>query len=255
MTVRTNYALNETQLQQYERDGFIVLEDWFDQSTVQELSRAADDLLNQVGPIIYGNPRIQVDQIGETTRVRQVYPVIDISDTFARLAQDARLLDPFTSLFNDRPVLFEDKLNYKYPSGGSPFPMHQDYSYWQDYSARLTTAMIYIDQATKENGCLEVVPGWHQKGLLPIEKVKVGQSVDHYVSTKTLDPSLARAVPGRAGTMILFSCFTPHASAPNRSSYPRRAILFTYNPAKDGSGYEATSGAHLERIRAWLRAK
>jgi ectoine hydroxylase-related dioxygenase (phytanoyl-CoA dioxygenase family) len=249
---QTQYGLNKAQLKQYERDGFLVLEKWLDEATVQALSQAADDLLNQVGPIVHGNPRIQVDQIGETARVRQVYPVIDISETFANLARDARLLDPFTSLFNDTPVIFEDKLNYKYPSGGSPFPMHQDYSYWQDYSPQLTTALIYIDKATEENGCLEVVPGWHTRGLLPIEKVKVGQNVDHYVSTQVLDPSLAIKVPGEPGTMILFSCFTPHASAPNRSRYPRRVVILTYNPARDGSGYEATAGMHLKHIQTWL---
>src|SRR5262245_57381630 len=120
MTTKMRNGLSEAQLQQYDRDGFMVLRDWFDEAPVQALSDAADELLDQVGPIVYGNPRIQVDQIGETTRVRQVYPVIDISETFARLAQDSRVLEPFRSLFNDTPVLFEDKLNYKYPSGGSP---------------------------------------------------------------------------------------------------------------------------------------
>lgn len=252
MTTEIRYGLSEAQLQQYDQDGFIILRDWFDEATVQAFSQAADKLLENAGPIIYGNPRIQVDQIAETTRVRQVYPVIDISETFARLAQDARMLDPFRSLFNDTPVLFEDKLNYKYPSGGSPFPMHQDYSYWQEYSPQLTTALIYIDRATEENGCLEVVPGWHKKGLLPVEKLKVGQSVDDYVSPKVLDPSLAIKVPGSAGTMILFSCFTPHSSGPNLSNSFRRAMILTYNPARDSSGYEATSGAHLKKIQAWL---
>jgi ectoine hydroxylase-related dioxygenase (phytanoyl-CoA dioxygenase family) len=112
--------------------------------------------------------------------------------------------------------------------------------------------LIYIDRATEENGCLEVVPGWHKQGLLPIEKIKVGQNVDHYVSTKVLDPSLAIKVPGSAGTMILFSCFTPHSSAPNLSSSPRRAMILTYNPARAGSGYEATAGTHLKHIQGWL---
>ncbi len=255
MITKLKYRLNEAQLQQYDRDGFLVLENWFDPSTVQKLPRAADELLNHVGPIVHGNPRIQVDRIGETPRVRQVYPVIDISETFADLAQDARVLDPFRSLFEEEPVIFEDKLNYKYPAGGSAFPMHQDYSYWQEYSPQLTTALIYIDPATTENGCLEVVPGWHKRGLLPIEKVKVGNNTDHYISTQVLDPSLAIKAPGSAGTMILFTCLTPHTSAPNLSQHPRRAIILTYNPARHGSGYEATSGAHLKQIQAWLKSQ
>ncbi len=237
MITKTKYSLTASQLKEYADDGFLVLRDWLNESTIQGLAQAANDLLNHIGPIVYGNPRIQVDQVGETTRVRQVHTVTDISEPFARLAQDARMLEPLISLFDDTPVLFQDKLSYKYPSGGSAFLMHQDYSYWQEYSPQLTTALIYIDKATEENGCLEVVPGWHNQGLLPIEKVKVGQNTDHYVSTEILDPSLAVKVPGGAGTMILLSCFTPHASAPNRSQYPRRAIILTYKPARDGSCY------------------
>lgn len=249
------YLLNDEQSKQYERDGFLVLPNWFDEATVQELSQAADELLSNVGPMAQGNPRIQVDQIGETIRVRQVYPVIDISETLNKLAKDARVVDPFRSLFGDTPVLFEDKLNYKFPSGGSAFPMHQDYSYWQAFSPRLTSALIYIDEATEENGCLEVVPGWHKKGLLPIKKVNVGLNVDHYIAPESLDPSLAMKVPGGAGSMILFTCMTPHTSAPNHSKRPRRALILTYNPARDGSAYEETAAEHLKRIHLWLKAQ
>ena len=57
------------------------------------------------------------------------------------------------------------------------------------------------------------------------------------------------------GTVILFSCLTPHTSAPNRSARPRRALILTYNPAQDGSGYEPTSGANREQSNAWLAAQ
>jgi ectoine hydroxylase-related dioxygenase (phytanoyl-CoA dioxygenase family) len=161
----------------------------------------------------------------------------------------------FRALFDgDTPVLFEDKLNYKHPSIGSPFPMHQDYSYWQDYSPRLTSALIYVDAATVENGCLEVVPGCHRHGLLERTQVDVGAAIDHYIPETVLDPALSVPVAGPPGTVVLFSCFTPHRSGPNRSETPRRALILTYNPAADGDAYEATSGAARDRASAWLRA-
>jgi hypothetical protein len=247
--------LTAEQRRQYERDGFLVLPGYFDTQTVEELSKAADEVLMRVGPFVPDNPRVQVDQIGDEVGIRQAYPVVDLSETLARFAAGERMVGLFRSLFDgDTPVLFEDKLNYKHPHVGTPFPMHQDYSYWQDYSPRLTSALLYIDEATIENGCLEVVSGWHKKGLLDRSEMDVGSAIDHHVTAEVLDPALAVAVPGKPGTVILFSCLTPHTSAPNRSAKSRRALILTYNPAKDGSGYEATSGQARDRANAWLTA-
>ncbi|HZO89084.1 MAG TPA: phytanoyl-CoA dioxygenase family protein [Chthonomonadaceae bacterium] len=250
-------GLTAEQRRQYEANGFLALEAYLDAETVAEMARAADDLLTSIGPIVPENPRIQADPIGNGYGIRQLWPVVDISPTFARLATDERILALFRSLFDgDTPVLFEDKLNYKQPGGGTRFPMHQDYSYWQPYSPRLTSAMIYIDEATEANGCLEVVPGWHKRGLLERSEMHITEQVtDHYIPGSVLDPGQAVKVSGPPGTVILFSCFTPHASAPNLSARPRRAFILSYNPARDGNAYAETSGANAARARAWLVAQ
>jgi len=250
--------LTAEQKRQYDSVGFLVFERYFGAQDVAAFSRAADELLTRVGPIRPGNPRIQVDEFpGDPSlqyRVRQVWPVVDISETFARLAADERMVGLFRSLFDgDTPVLFEDKLNYKYPRGGSPFAMHQDASYWYPYPRSLASALIYIDEATEENGCLEVAPGWHTKGILARTDMKISSLItDHHIPPDVLDPAQAVKAPGPPGTLILFSCLTPHASAPNLSDRPRRAIILTYNPARDGDHYAAESGANGERSRAWL---
>jgi ectoine hydroxylase-related dioxygenase (phytanoyl-CoA dioxygenase family) len=248
--------LTAAQREQYERDGFLVLPGYLDKETVAALAHAAEELRESVGPLVKGNPRVQIDRLGEKVGIRQAWPVIDLSPTFAALARDERIVGLFRSLFDgDTPVLFEDKLNYKHPGIGTPFPMHQDYSYWKDYSPRLTSALIYIDEATAENGCLEVIAGQHRRGLLDRTEQDVGAAVDHFIPETVLAPALAVKVPGPPGTLILFSCLTPHTSAPNRSDRPRRALILTYNPARDGSGYEATSGENRDRSNAWLAAQ
>jgi 2-aminoethylphosphonate dioxygenase len=248
---QSSYGLSAEQLSQYDAEGFLALPRYLDLPTVEALREAADELVERVGPVVRGNPRIQVDLIGGAPRIRQVWPIVDLHEAFAQLAQDPRIVAPMVSLFDDTPVLFEDKLNYKYGGGGTAFPMHQDYSYWQPYSPRLTSVLIYLDEATLENGCLEVAPGWHKRGLLPIEKVRVGLSTDHTVPAEVLAPSLAVPLPGPAGTMVIFGCTTPHSSRPNLSRRSRRAVILTYNPAADGSFYEETSGANREKSLAW----
>jgi hypothetical protein len=247
--------LTPEQKAQYEHDGYLVLPSYLDDPTVAELDRAAQEIVGGLGPIQPGNPRIQVDWIEDQYRIRQVWPVLDLSPTFARLAQDERLLALFQSLFEDIPVLFEDKLNYKYPHGSSPFLWHQDLVYWQGYSPRLVSAMIYLDEATEENGCLEVVPGRHREGLLPTRMEQAGLIREHQILPASLNTTESVKIVGPPGTLLLFSCTTPHASQANHSPNPRRALLFTYNPAADGSGYEATGGTNRDRARAWLAAQ
>jgi 2-aminoethylphosphonate dioxygenase len=241
------WKLRAEQIRQYETDGFVVLQEQLDRQTVEDLARGAEELAGRVGPVQPGTPRIQVDLIEGEYRLRMIEPVVDLCETFARLAADERVNGPFYSLFGEPPVLFEDKLNYKQPKGGTPFPMHQDFPYWQKYSPRLASAMIYIDEATEANGCLEVARGWHQKGLLPDHAVQVGVMIDSHCLAEPIDPSQVVKVPGPPGTMILFSAFTPHASAPNLSNRPRRAIILTYNPASDGDVYEKRYG--------WIRRR
>lgn len=245
--------LTAEQIEQYEANGFLVLPGYFDERTVEELARAADEVVSRVGPLVPGNPRVQVDSMGDRVGIRQAWPVIDLSPTLARMAKEERVLRLFRSLFGgEQPVLFEDKLNYKHPGVGSLFAMHQDYSYWDGYSPQLVSLLIYLDEATSENGCLEVARGWHKRGLLERSEMDVGPIVDHYITPDVLPPSSVVKVTGGPGTAVIFSCFTPHASGPNRSDRSRRVFILTYNPASDGDRYEESTGANRDRSRAWL---
>ena len=66
------------------------------------------------------------------------------------------------------------------------------------------------------------------------------------------DVMTAVDAPGKAGDLLLFSCYTAHHSFANRSDAGRRVILYTYNPISDGDTYDTYKGAHGVRCREWL---
>ena len=246
-------SLTPAQVEQYDRDGFLLLPDFLDEGEVEALRRAADEVVARVGPLVPGNPRVQVDRLGDRVGIRQAWPVLDLSPALARWAREERILGLFRSLFGGvEPVLFEDKLNFKHPGVGSPFAMHQDSTYWEGFSPRLASLLIYMDEATEENGCLEAARGWHKRGILERSEMDVGPVVDHYITPDVLDPASVVRLTGGPGTAVLFSSMTPHASGPNRTDRPRRAFLLTYNPAPDGDRYEEFAGANRDRSRSWL---
>jgi ectoine hydroxylase-related dioxygenase (phytanoyl-CoA dioxygenase family) len=228
--------LTASQIEQYRRDGFVILHDWIDKQTVAGLQKAADEVKALCGPLVKENPRVQLDYNGDKIQFRKIEPLVDLSKTFSDMAKDPRLVQPLEQLLG--PVaLFEDKLNFKLP-GGSGFAMHQDYAYWTQFSPRLATALVYVDEATQENGCLEVVPGRHKEGVFPIKAVQAGSATDQAIPADVIDPASAILAPGGAGTVLLFDCHVPHASKPNHSQKQRRAIIYSYGPVADKTPYE-----------------
>src|SRR3990167_5862376 len=65
-------------------------------------------------------------------------------------------------LLKEPYALYKDKINFKWPGGGAFLP-HQDYPAYQHLAASgHVTAMIAIDPATLENGCLQVAKQWRE---------------------------------------------------------------------------------------------
>jgi 2-aminoethylphosphonate dioxygenase len=137
------------------------------------------------------------------------------------LATGGALIDAVGDLLRERAVLFKDKINFKLP-GGDGFKPHQDaQAGWDTYADYFITALIALDEATEENGCLELAAGHHKRGLLGAlwEPLK-----DSELAGVEFVP-----FPARPGDAIFFDSFAPHRSAPNMTDTPRRLLYITYN--------------------------
>ena len=104
---------------------------------------------------------------GDTDVVHGIEPCAHLSPALHDWAYDERLIDPMKDIVgDDEPILFTEKLNLKRPHLGGANPMHQDFPYWHDVAddaTRVATAIVFLDDATVENGCLEVLPGSHRE--------------------------------------------------------------------------------------------
>ena len=96
---------------------------------------------------------------------------------------------------------------------------------WNADAGNFVTVMVCIDAAAVENGCLEVAPGQHRRGLLrgmePLtEDDMVGMAF--------------RPVPTEPGDLVMFDAYVPHRSRPNKTGNMRRMYFATYNRASEG---------------------
>jgi 2-aminoethylphosphonate dioxygenase len=134
------------------------------------------------------------------------------------------LVDTAAALLGEPAVLYKDKLNYKLP-GGAGYAAHQDAPAYRFVDVHVS-CMVAIDDASEENGCLEVVSGTHDR-LWPTDEA--GCIRAEVVATMAWEP-----VPVRAGDALWFHSRTPHRSGPNPSPRPRRALYPTYNALVEG---------------------
>ena len=166
-------------------------------------------------------------------------PVIDVSPVFAELARDPRLLALVGRHFGGDAQLLKDKFIAK-PPGAGGYGTHQDGAYWPGLGAdlsRFATAVLFLDDATAENGAIECAAGYHHALLTDPDTVA--------------DPDESRlggftTVEARAGDLLLLHALTPHRSGTNGSYGMRRAVLFTYgvDPRADLYGIYRQLRAH-----------
>lgn len=111
-------------------------------------------------------------------------------------------------------------------------PWHQDASYnepWCD-EVLIVACWIPLVDATRERGCVEVIPGRHREGVFE-HGLRPG---DYYLGIK--DDALPRSepvcVPLKKGGLLIFTNTTPHRSLENRGDVVRWSVDFRYQSAE-----------------------
>jgi Phytanoyl-CoA dioxygenase (PhyH) len=189
---------------------------------------------------------------GDSDVVHGIEPFAHLDPVLHRWALDARFTEPMQGFVGDaHPSLFTEKLNLKRPGLGGVNPMHQDYPYWVDVAqdpARVATAMLFLDDATLENGCLQVAPGSHRSGQWR-NRTDTDEFGTNEIDFRAYADVEMVPLPLRAGSMVMFGSYLVHASEPNRSSKQRRALLFSYQPAGHHTMVELIQKQAEERRR------
>lgn len=134
------------------------------------------------------------------------------------------------------PVRFwHDQLFCKPAKHGGVVAWHQDYSYWtRTKPMNHLTCWIGLDDATRDNGCLQYIPGSHKWKLLPITGLANNMDAIQTVLTpdqkKQFKPV---AVELKAGFAAFHHPLMVHGSYENRSDRSRRAMVI--NAFGDGT--------------------
>lgn len=149
------------------------------------------------------------------------------SAAFTRLLVDPRLTAILTDLIGPNVQLHHNKMFIKPPERGSPFPMHQDYGYFPHHGLSMTAAILHLDPAPTDKGCVRLYPGSHKLGPLSA----IGD--DHHVNPNHFPLAGATPVEAEAGDLLVFNYMTVHGSGLNVSDEPRTTWLVQVRDPED----------------------
>lgn len=227
-----SHVLTPLQLETFRRKGYVTVGGLFRDREVSAWAEECRRLL-RLGLASKDNVRTQPYFISESVWiVDRLDPVVDISEVFRSLAEDGRVRGALRDLLGDEALLFKDRLIYKM-IGMPGYPIHQDYSWWQEFPRDLVNVAVAIDAADAENGALELFPGYHDRLLSAPGEMRHMNAAE----AEQIDLGSGELIGTDPGDLVIFHCMTPHRSGPNLSNRLRRQLYLTYSPARHGDLY------------------
>ncbi len=204
--------LTVSQMNELDRNGFVLMPDVLTRETVRQLQRAFEGSDETSGT--------QHVDVGEATPHR---------DTWLGLAEHPVIVECATAYFDGDFIV-------QPPQGRNPLPgyglqgLHADWQPRTKSSGRMVLTTIWmLDPFTAANGATRVVPGSHlYTGAVPKD----------YAAPQANHPA-QRQVVGPAGSVLLFNGHLWHAGMQNRSEGPRRAVQMGIHCVSIGSQYHA----------------
>ena len=227
--------------QLFEEEGYFILPQFFERAEIAGLQERIDQIMLGTADVDYEQIWMQLDTDsgkyedlswggngfqGATLDYRKIQG----------LEADQRFLDFITSSFfvqlcervygpNQPITSFRTMFMNKAAGKGTWLPWHQDRWNFLDQDP-LLTVWIPLDEATLENGCVQIIRRSHRKGLINPEHssgfLTEVQATEH-APAEDVVPILVKP-----GDLVVLHNHLLHASDKNRTSSPRRALSVCY---------------------------
>ena len=228
------------QVRQYDEQGFLILENLFNEQEIQSMQQELL-LLQQQDKAQHAGRVITEPGSGE---VRSVFQVHQHSPVFQRVANDPRLVTLASYLLGDEVYLHQSRLNYKPGFRGKEFYWHSDFETWHTEDGmpqmRALSMSITLTENYQCNGPLMLIPGSHRhfvacEGFTPedhyrssLQRQEYGIPNDEQLR-HLVDQNGIITATGKPGSVILFDCNLMHGSNGNITPFPRSNAFFVYN--------------------------
>ena len=219
----------------YKENGYLVVRQAFNPKEVQDAIDGLVALIMGSRPdfkhvYFEGKAKEILPTLGPDQRqdaVRKIGAFIEYDARLKAISHHAEILATLKKLMGGSDAeMFQDMALIKPPRLGREKPWHQDKAYFE-YALNTPVVGVWIalDEATIENGCMQIMPGRHKEG--PILHF---QRRDWQICDNTMLGQKSIAVPLKPGGLLFFDGMMPHGTPHNSSPNRRRALQFHYAP-------------------------
>ncbi|MGA9364457.1 MAG: phytanoyl-CoA dioxygenase family protein [Bacteroidota bacterium] len=243
----SEYPLTEEQTQFYEASGYVKLDNVLALDQVEELRKVLelavqdrkrrDKAARPLQDANYEKVFLQMVNLWE------FYPQVKEYVFNRRVAEIARRLSR-----SQHVRLWHDHALIKRPHDSSATAWHQDLPYWPMKQATALSCWMALDDVTVENGCMHFIPGSHKLGRLDAIDLINPQDLFKLAPAAEKQKFESVPVPLKAGSCTFHNGLTFHYAGPNKTDWPRRAMVTIYMPA----GITYTKVPHIVGDRANL---
>ena len=149
----------------------------------------------------------------------------DLDTQFSRFSHTEKLATVAKQIGMTEPKLLQSMYIFKQPRIGGEVHCHTDHTFLWTEPQSVVGFWFAIDDATTENGCMWALPGGHNIPVKSRSRVNAERTASFMeVFDETPYPTEG-LVPLEAerGTLVLLNGTLPHLSGPNTSDKPRHA--------------------------------
>lgn len=250
--------LTETQQRDYHQQGYLVLPHLFTVTEMDALKTAANRIVDDFDPastsaifttkdhsitrddyFLDSADKVRCffeedafDEKGHLNQDKSLsinkigHALHELEPAFVNLAEDPRVRDIAMNVGLAKPQIHQSMYIFKQPRIGGEILWHQDASFFLTRPISVTTFWFAIEDATIQNGCLQVPA---ESVEYPLREQFIRHDNDETEMRRLHDvawPSETQPIEIDAGGLVVFKGLLPHYSAPNVSDKSRHALTF-----------------------------
>lgn len=265
--------LNSTQKKSFIKQGYIVLDQIFNEREMTELKEEAQAIVAAFDPsssasvfstenadtnrddyFLSSGDKLRCfyeedafDESGMLTQEKALsinkigHALHNLSPAFKVFSQQAKIATIAKNLGCSKPEIRQSMYIFKQPKIGGVIRWHQDATYFFTQPQSVLTFWVAIEDANIQNGCLQV---YKNGGDFPIKEQFKRYENDStklvtLIDTPWPENDQAQSLEVKKGTLIVFSGSLPHFSEANRSDFSRHA--FTLHITSAESEYDTNN--------------
>ncbi len=265
-------TLNPDQITAYDRDGFLVLENFVEDKACDRLCARAEELVRDFDPqgvvsifstheqtrtsddyflesgdkihFFFEENAFHPDGTLRQSKERSInkigHALHDLDPVFDKFSRTPEIKQLISDLGIDDPLLLQSMYIFKQPRIGGEVTCHHDATFLYTEPLRLVGLWFALEDATIDNGCLWAIPGGHRLGLKSrfMRAEGVGTRFEVIDDTPWPEEKL-QPLEVKKGTVIVLHGLLPHLSRENRSPKSRHA--YTLHVIDADSEYPASN--------------